>query len=251
MKPLYLIRFDDICPTMNWSIWEQVEEILLNAKVNPVLAVVPDNQDPKLRVAGPNAEFWGRVRTWQKRGWGIGLHGYQHLHASSDGGILKLNQWGEFSGLPFDEQKSKLQRARDILQRESVHPDLWIAPGHSFDANTLRALDEIGIRCLSDGFSLYPYRDSSGMTWVPQQLWHFRRMPFGVWTICLHVNSWSSTEVDRFRSNIAEFAAGLTDWRSVVSRYQGRRRNPIDYLFAKTYRAEQWTRLRLRQIRGH
>lgn len=43
-------------------------------------------------------------------------------------------------------------------------------------------------------FSLYPYRDARGIMWVPQQLWRFRKMLFGIWTICLHVNRWDSTE---------------------------------------------------------
>src|SRR5262249_14642035 len=171
MGAKYLIRFDDICPTMNWPIWERVEESLLDARIKPILAVIPDNQDLKLRVAQPNLEFWNKVRAWQTRGWTIGLHGYQHLAHTCDGGVLKINKWGEFSGLAYDVQRSKLQRALAIFDSEGVRPELWIAPGHSFDAITLRALEEIGIHFLSDGFSLYPYRDSSGMFWVPQQLW--------------------------------------------------------------------------------
>jgi len=251
MSTQYLVRFDDICPTMNWSIWDRVEDVLLGAGIKPILAVIPDNQDPKLKTADTNAEFWDRVRAWQMRGWTIGLHGYQHLQVTRNGGILKLNQWSEFSGLTFDEQRWKLQRARGIFDREGVHPDVWIAPAHSFDANTLRALDEIGIRHLSDGFSLYPYRDSSGMMWVPQQLWHFRRMSIGIWTICLHLNSWSLADVDRFHFNVQEFADVLTDWCSVVSRYKDRRRSPMDYAFSTAYYAYRWTRHRLAQIRRH
>jgi len=235
MSAQYLIRFDDICPTMNWSTWERVEEILLTADIKPILAVVPDNRDPKLSVAEANLEFWQRARAWQARGWTIGLHGYQHLHATGDGGILKLNRWSEFSGLSFDEQRSKLRLAREILEGEGVRSELWIAPGHSFDTNTLRALDEIGIRYLSDGFSLYPCVDSIGMMWVPQQLWHFRRMPFGIWTVCLHANRWSLAELERFRSNVQEFRAVLVDWHSVISRYKNRKPTLLDSVFSKTY----------------
>ena len=52
MSAKYLIRFDDICPTMKWSTWEKVEDILLRSNVKPILAVVPDNQDPSLRAGG-------------------------------------------------------------------------------------------------------------------------------------------------------------------------------------------------------
>src|SRR5215472_8164987 len=102
MGARYLIRFDDICPTMNWVIWERVEKILVSTGIKPILAVVPDNQDPRLRAAEPNLDFWNKVRGWQSRGWTIGLHGYQHLASTRDGGVLKINKWGEFSGLKFD-----------------------------------------------------------------------------------------------------------------------------------------------------
>ena len=68
MKSRYLIRFDDICPTMNWSVWESVESILLKYHIKPILAVVPDNQDPQLVVDAPRPDFWEKVRQWQSYG---------------------------------------------------------------------------------------------------------------------------------------------------------------------------------------
>lgn len=244
MSAQYLIRFDDICPTMKWPIWEQVEEILLSSSVKPILAVVPDNQDPKLKVGEPNTSFWDQVRMWQNRGWTIGLHGYQHRYVTADGGMMGINKRSEFSSLSYPEQQSKLQQALEIFERERVRPDLWIAPAHSFDEATLEALRKLGIRHLSDGFSLYPYVDANGMMWVPQQLWRFRRMPFGLWTICLHFNHWTSTDVARFRSHLREFALILTDWRAAISMYQFRKRSPIDLLFSCTFRTALKTRRR-------
>src|SRR5262249_18174221 len=116
-----------------------------------------------------------------------------------------------------------------------VPPDLWIAPWHSFDASTLRALRDVGIRSLSDGFALYPYRDPGGMLWVPQQLWKFRRMPFGLWTVCAHANHWSVTDVAQFRSDLRDYAAAITDWTSVISLYGKRRRSVRDRLFSAIY----------------
>ena len=235
MSARYLLRFDDVCPTMNWSVWDRVEEILLGAGVKPILAIVPDNQHPELRAAEPSPNFWGRVREWQKRGWTLGLHGHQHLLHTSSGGILRLSKRSEFSNLLFDEQKSALRLALSIFEREGVIARVWVAPWHSFDAATLRALLELGIRQLSDGFSLYPFRDPGGMLWVPQQLWHFRRMPFGIWTICLHPNRWSAEDLDRFRSSVEEFRTALTDWQSVTSRYEHRKRTLLDSVFSNAY----------------
>lgn len=235
MGALYLIRFDDICPTMNWFIWEQVEEILVSCGAKPILAVVPDNRDPKLKVAEPNPKFWQRVRTWQDRGWTIGLHGFQHRYVTKQGGLVGINKKSEFSGLTSLEQESKLRQGLNVLEQEGIKTALWIAPGHSFDAVTLDSLRALGILHVSDGFSLYPHLDSTGMMWVPQQLWRFRKMPLGVWTVCLHVNPWTSVEVARFRSDLREFAAVLTDWPSVISTYQHRRRSVIDSAFGQIY----------------
>src|SRR5262249_15450035 len=77
MEPKYLLRFDDICPTMNWGVWRSVEKILLDTDVKPILAVVPDNRDERLKVGNANEGFWEEVRGWQARSWTIGLHGYQ------------------------------------------------------------------------------------------------------------------------------------------------------------------------------
>ena len=151
MGAQYLIRFDDICNTMNWPVWEQVEQLLLRFCVKPILAVVPDNQDPNLRAGAPDTTFWDRVRVWQTRGWTIGLHGYQHLQVTRDGGILNLNQWSEFSGLPLPEQRSKLRRAQEMFEREGVTPEVWVAPGHSFDATKhQRGIDLMPARSLPD-----------------------------------------------------------------------------------------------------
>ena len=79
MPARYLVRFDDICPTMNWAAWSRIETVLDRHGVAPILAVVPDNRDPKLMVDNSRADFWARVRGWQTKGWTIALHGFQHL----------------------------------------------------------------------------------------------------------------------------------------------------------------------------
>src|SRR5213594_2026420 len=62
----YLLRFDDICPTMNWRVWAEIESVLIQRRLKPILAVVPDNRDPGLQVDTPVADFWERARAWQE-----------------------------------------------------------------------------------------------------------------------------------------------------------------------------------------
>jgi predicted deacetylase len=214
----YLLRFDDLCPTVNWPVWNELERILCECKIRPIIAVVPDNRDSALAVQPPDPHFWQRVRDWQSLGWCIGLHGYQHTYVTRNPGVIGLNKRSEFAGLPYEVQREKIASALAIFAAEDVAPRAWVAPGHSFDQNTLRALLSTDIRVVSDGFFVNPARDAAGFLWVPQQLWRFRRMPFGLWTVCFHINSWSLRNVTRFAQNIDAFRSQIVSLDDVVSR---------------------------------
>jgi predicted deacetylase len=228
ITPRFLLRFDDICPTMRWSIWNDVEDILIKTGVRPILAVVPDNRDEDLIFDPPDANFWSRVRTWQERGWTIGLHGYQHRCVSKDAGMYGRVARSEFAGLPQEVQEAKLRNALRIFREHDVSPELWVAPAHSFDAHTLVALSNIGMRTVSDGYALYPYRDSKGITWIPQQMGCFRNLPIGVWTVCHHTNDWTPREVAQLQHDLSEFADYFTSTSDVVENYGQRRRSLLD-----------------------
>jgi predicted deacetylase len=237
MSAQYLIRFDDFCPTMNWDVWNEVEKILLECNVHPILSVIPDNQDENLKVSEARKSFWEDVRAWQARGWTIGLHGYQHLYETRDAGLIGLNDFSEFSGLRFDEQSGKIQRALEIFYREEVKPAVWVAPGHSFDETTVKVLRSANIHCISDGLHIYPHVDSLGILWVPQQFWRFRPMPFGVWTVCCHVNRWTARDIALFRSQLQRFRAKIADFPDVIASYSGRQSHWFEAPYARLHLA--------------
>jgi len=237
MTARYLVRFDDLCPTMNWDVWTQVEQVLLEFQVKPILAVVPDNQDETLKVCEPNGSFWNHVRAWQSRGWTIGLHGYQHRYVTHEAGMVGINRASEFSGLSYEEQLYKVRRSQEIFEREGVKPDAWVAPGHSFDEITMQVLQFAGIKYISDGLHLFPHLDSLGVLWVPQQLWRFRRMHLGVWTICYHINKWTVRDHVKFRADITRFRTAIASFPDVVASYLHRRNSWLDELYSKVHLA--------------
>jgi predicted deacetylase len=236
MAAQFLIRFDDICPTMNWRNWEPVEQILVEAGVKPLLAVVPDNCDPELRAAPADGGFWGKVRGWQDRGWSIGLHGFQHCYVTASAGIIGRNRYSEFAGLSEHIQKTKLESALEIFRRESVRADAWIAPAHSFDQVTVQLLSRLGVNCISDGYSLFPYVTRDGMLWIPQQLGRFRKMPFGTWTVCFHINRWTARDIARFRDDLAAFREVTVGVDEIRSSYRDRARTLSDQMFFNCFR---------------
>jgi predicted deacetylase len=232
MSVKFLLRFDDICPTMDWKLWQEVEKILVEEDIKPLLAVIPDNQDESLHDAEPDQHFWDRVRAWQTRGWTIGLHGYQHRYVTQDPGILGRRNYSEFAGLPLHEQQAKLAKALEIFHRQGLRPKVWIAPAHSFDANTLQALASLGIRTVSDGFALYPHRDSHGMLWIPQQLGRLRPVPPGVWTLCIHLQDKEYADLANFRRMIRELRNRTTSFPEIAQAYAQRRKSLLDSAFA-------------------
>ena len=228
MSAEYLVRFDDLCPTTNWDTWNRVEEIVTAHDVRPLVAVVPDNQDPKLDAGSVNDDFWKRVRRWQSDGWTIAMHGYQHLYATDNAGICGLRAKSEFAGVPAERQAEMLDAGLAIFGEHRVRADGWIAPGHTFDWTTVSLLRERGVDLIIDGFDLRPHTDHLGSFWIPCQMWSFRPRRSGVWTVCLHTNSWSDADIDRFEADIRDKKAQLTDAASVRQRYAGRRRGIED-----------------------
>ncbi len=242
MGAKYLLRFDDICPGMNWPVWRAAEGILREADIKPLLAVVPDNRDPELNITHPDPAFWDKVRGWQQLGWSIGLHGFQHRYTSESPGILGRNRYSEFAGLPQVEQTRKLEKGLEIFREQGIRPDAWIAPAHSFDETTVRLLAELGIDCISDGYSFRPFVCERGLVWIPQQLGRFRRMPFGTWTVCLHINSWETQELDDLQSSINRFRSSIVTLGELRGRYGTRRRDWSDEIFSTCFRAARSVR---------
>jgi predicted deacetylase len=230
MTARFLVRFDDICPTLNWSVWTRIESILDRRNVKPMLAVVPDNHDPKLMVDPPNPDFWAKVRNWQARGWTIALHGYQHAYVTKDAGIVGLNAYSEFAGLPYLEQRRKIENALEILTRHNVAADAWIGPAHAFDDTTIRVLLEYGIQTISDGFYFRPVT-KMGATWIPQQLWQFRRFPAGLWTVCYHSNNFSEDSIRKLDHDLAEYR--VISMPEAVAEYAARPETFVDAAFSK------------------
>jgi predicted deacetylase len=212
----YLVRFDDICPTMNWSVWARVEAMLRRLELRPILAVVPDNRDPQLVAGPPHAEFWDQVRRWQSWGWTIGLHGSRHVYETRVPGLIGLNARSEFAGVPESRQAEHLDHAIEIFRQQGVRADCWVAPGHSFDSTTVRLLRSRGIMRISDGHFLRPVL-WHGCTWLPQQLWRFRSMPFGVWTVCYHHNGFDEAMLHRLESDLLRYRSQIVGFDEALS----------------------------------
>lgn len=228
----YIIRLDDAAPTMSRN-WERMEMLLDRYNVKPIVAVIPDNQDPAFSYVEPRRDFWDIVRMWQQKGWGIAMHGYQHVYQTHDGGLVPINNKSEFAGLSFELQQEKIKKGWSIFMQHNIIPTIWVAPAHSFDDATLRALKaETPISIVSDGIALNPFLEK-GFSWIPQQLWSFKYMPFGTYTICLHPNTMTDTDFARLEVGLNKYKKHIVSVADI--KLSKKRKTVIDRLFAKLW----------------
>lgn len=192
MNKQYLIRLDDACSSMNYVKWHRMESVLDKYEIRPMVGVIPCNEDPKQRVGCENKSFWGLVESWRQKGWTIALHGYNHCYTSQKGLVGMNPMWekSEFSGLPLEEQRKKINKGVAIFRKHGINPRYFFAPSHTFDENTLTALrEESDIRIISDTIATKPYQ-YKGFVFIPQFSGHCREMILnGVFTFCFHPNT--------------------------------------------------------------
>jgi predicted deacetylase len=229
----YLLRLDDACPTMDSGQWQRFEDLFDRYQVKPLVAVIPENRDPKMEIDSPDPNFWQTVDRWIGKGWRIALHGYDHVYVTKESGLVPHNKKSEFAGLPYEVQQQKIRRGYEILRDHGVTPEIWVAPSHTFDDNTLIALkEETEIRIISDGLARTPFL-WKGFAWIPQQLWRGRFVGSGLWTICLHPNTTSEAEFKRLEGFLAQRSTDVVSWSEIS--LPSRTRNVWDWLFHRWF----------------
>ena len=150
----YLLRFDDICPTMDWDQWNRAVELMDKYDIKPLIGVIPSCADQKLDINPERGDFWQYIKSLQEKGYAIAMHGFEHVYRTKSKGLVGVSNQSEFAGLSYESQYRMLEEGKKIMQENGVDTDIFFAPSHSYDHNTLKALNELGFRWLSDGKGL-------------------------------------------------------------------------------------------------
>jgi predicted deacetylase len=205
----FVYRIDDIHPAMMWNRFWEVMAMMEAHQVVPLLGVIPDNQDQSLMFDLPNPEFFSIIRSLVSDGKAeICQHGYQHVYTTQQHSINQTLYGrvssSEFVGIPYEHQYQMIKNGKEILKSQGLCTDIWMAPSHTSDRNTFRALNELGFKYVTDGVALYPY-ELYGLLFVPQQIFRPKKdFPFnyGVFTICLHLNNLTTDRINEIKSHI-------------------------------------------------
>lgn len=237
------VRLDDITPDMDWEPFWRMKALLDRFQIRPLIGLVPDNGDELLRgdpqalaraakrirqtlCAGDGAARDGRAAErlsdravcWRylgnlrREGWEIAMHGCRHLYTTKKGGCFPLNRFSEFAGLPYEKQKEMLEEGKRLLAEQGIETRIFMAPAHSYDGNTLRALRETGFTAVTDGFGNRPYR-WKGLTFYPIsfQLSRTLHKKDGFSTLVIHPATVSLEDLKRYE---AYFSSPQVEWIS-------------------------------------
>lgn len=230
---MYLIRLDDASDHMHIENWARMERLLDENNIKPLVGVIPENRDPMLLQFPEDPLFWEKAKHWQEKGWRIALHGYEHVYSTDCGGINPVHNKSEFAGHTLEEQRRKIGDGFRILRDKGLKPDVFFAPSHTFDENTLEALRlETDIRMISDTVANDTYC-RNGFTFIPQQAGKVRELPFRLTTICLHPNFTTEPEFAEMETFFKAHAGGFLDPSAIGP--ATRKRSLLDLAYEMAY----------------
>lgn len=193
------IRLDDITPDMDWAKFDRFRALCDRFYVKPLIGVVPAPSDPKLHIDPPRADFLTILDELRAAGWEIAMHGFSHVYTTKEGGLFPLNHQSEFAGLSYAQQEKMIREGRKILADQEIVTDIFMAPSHSYDENTIRALLASGFTKMTDGFGSGPY-EYLGMTFYPISFDQKRSLQKkdGVTTFVVHTNTLRDSDFERY-----------------------------------------------------
>lgn len=231
---MYLIRLDDASEYMNTEKWLKMENLLNKYDIKPIFGIIPLNHDESMLSQYKfNEEFWDFAQKWILNGWTPALHGFEHKYVTDCGGINPVHKRSEFAGLKYEVQAEKIKNGYKILAEHNIKPEIFFAPSHTFDENTLMALeDETPIRVISDTVANDVYKHGS-FYFIPQQSGAVRKLPFKTVTFCYHPNIMNETGFLRLEEFFKKYKNYFTNYSDKL--LQDRERSFYDKALEKLY----------------
>jgi len=235
-KARYIIRLDDACHQMPLEKWGIFENYFNKRGIKPIIGVIPMNKDPKMG-SSFNKNFWSYIKKLENNGWSIAMHGLNHLFQKTNpkNSFFNFGDKSEFVGKSLDDQQRILTKSLKIFEKNKISPSLFMAPSHTFDSSTLKALElSTKIKIITDGFSFRPFKISN-FYFLPQQLWSVKKMPLGLFTICIHPTTMNEAEIELLLDEIKSISNNIISIDDLnfkkIKKY-----NFVDFLFTFLYK---------------
>ena len=215
------IRMDDITPDMDWKKFLRFKELCDLYQIKPLIGVVPDNQDGNLHIDTAEStlaeNFWRYIKSLQNEGWCVAQHGVTHVYTTKKMGCFPLNRLSEFAGTGYENQYAALKYGRDILLSHGIETEIFMAPAHSFDCNTIKALRKLGFSKMTDGFGERPYL-WRGIIFYPISYRQNSclKKNSGYTTFVVHSNTMNDKDFERYEKLFAKYKDRLISYAELM-----------------------------------
>lgn len=199
------VRLDDITPDMDYEKFYRMKQLLDTYQIKPLIGVVPFNEDKNLMRNPKREDFSVFLQGLVKEGWVVALHGYQHVYTSDRGGLFPLNHFSEYVGVPFEKQDEMIAKGKEQLQNWGIDTDIFMAPAHTFDGNTLKSLKKNGFCYVTDGFGKQPYV-RKGLVFLPIAIKQSDcyKQTDAYTTLVFHTNTMEDKEFEKYQRMFEE-----------------------------------------------
>jgi len=162
-----VFRFDDFCAFSSTDIELRIIDAFRKNKASITFGVIPyictgDVNDPSPRDVVPLTSMKGDILKNAIRDSiiDVALHGYSHQR-------IQVEDTTEFSGLAYQQQKERIAKGKKLLEDMIDAPvTIFVPPWNSYDSNTLRALEALGLSTLSAGLK-GEAKLTSGLNFLP------------------------------------------------------------------------------------
>ena len=231
----YIIRLDDACHQMPLEKWTIFENYFNKIGIKPIIGVIPMNKDPKMG-SSFNKNFWSYIKKLENNGWSIAMHGLNHLFQKTNpkDSFFNFGDKSEFVGKSLKDQQKILTKSLKIFEENKISPSLFMAPSHTFDSSTLKALElTTKINVITDGFSFRPFKIND-FYFLPQQLWSVKKIPYGFFTICIHPTSMTEIEIHKMIGEIDLISESIISFEEIDFN-KVKSFSLLDFIFSKFY----------------
>lgn len=224
---------------MNYTEWERADSVLRKYNVKPLLGVIPECKDPDLKIDDERDDFWEYLKKLRDDGYTLAMHGCYHLYQTKYRGMTNGSFHSEFAGLPFKKQYELISYGKKRLEEHGIRTDIFFAPAHSYDDNTLKALSKAGFKYMSDGKSKKPYI-KYGIKCIPCRSGGVPKIrKLGYYTAVFHVHEWVRADkakgYDDLRRLCDSYSSDIINFkeysRQTIGNYFIQRADEILYVF--------------------
>lgn len=211
------VRIDDACPRMNSTKFDKMVAAIEAAGIKGLIGIVPDCRDVKLNQTEEDPLFWEKMRELQQKGWVLAQHGYTHVYDIKARNLVACRKDSEFAGHSYSVQKEKIQMGKEILNSHGIFTDVFFAPAHTYDRNTLRALRDSEFRFVSDGCTKKCYKWFD-MKMIPCRIQGLpKKRHKGVLTIVTHPCAMEDKEFDEYIEFFEKHRDELSDYSRLMN----------------------------------